>query len=195
MSKEILELIQQLKMEELEVKLALQCAPLIAGLKISNLLNILKTEVYKLKPFIESLTLCAYPLYQTDEKVTLLLFNKGQLENFMASPAILQLLSRRGYTNLTLGHILSRLSQRYSEYMEKRGEFPHEMGVLLGYPIEDVIGFIENNGKNFLYLGYWKVYDNVPEKIRLFASYEKAKEEILRQISYGRTIEEIAKTI
>lgn len=25
--------------------------------------------------------------------------------------------------------------------------FPHEMGVLLGYPTEDVLGFIENQGK------------------------------------------------
>ena len=41
--------------------------------------------------------------------------------------------------------------------------FPHEMGVLLGYPVEDVRGFMEQNGQNALYQGYWKVYAHVPD--------------------------------
>ncbi len=38
--------------------------------------------------------------------------------------------------------------------MNQGKQFPHEMGLLLGYPVEDVVGFMENNGKNYLYSGY-----------------------------------------
>ena len=38
--------------------------------------------------------------------------------------------------------------------MEEKGAFPHEIGLLLGYPVEDVLGFIRYQGKNYLYTGY-----------------------------------------
>ena len=37
----------------------------------------------------------------------------------------------------------------------KRG-FPHEIGLVLGYPPVDVEGFIKKEGRDFLYSGYWK---------------------------------------
>ncbi|MCR5154354.1 MAG: DUF3793 family protein, partial [Lachnospiraceae bacterium] len=33
-----------------------------------------------------------------------------------------------------------------------------EIGIFLGYPLEDVKGFIENKGKNYKTCGLWKVY-------------------------------------
>ena len=35
-------------------------------------------------------------------------------------------------------------------------DFPHEIGVFLGYPLTDVVGFIENQGRNFTCCGCWK---------------------------------------
>ena len=56
--------------------------------------------------------------------------------------------------------------------MQKQ-EFPHEIGLLLGYPVEDVEGFICNGEENCLYVGYGKVYGELPEKMRLFYKFEK----------------------
>lgn len=50
--------------------------------------------------------------------------------------------------------MLTRLAQR----MEAVGDFPHEVGFFLGYPAEDVVGFIRNKGQNFKFCGRWKVY-------------------------------------
>lgn len=36
---------------------------------------------------------------------------------------------------------------RYEAYVQKGKAFPHEIGVLLGYPAEDVKGFVVNEGK------------------------------------------------
>ena len=46
--------------------------------------------------------------------------------------------------------------------------FPHEIGVILGYPLEDVKGYMENGGQKCLLNGYWKVYNNPEEAKRKF---------------------------
>lgn len=38
MSREIFELVREMDLKNIEIQLALQCAPLITGLKVSNLL-------------------------------------------------------------------------------------------------------------------------------------------------------------
>ena len=65
------------------------------------------------------------------------------------------------------------------------------MGLILGYPIEDVEGFIENGGNNCLYTGYWKVYNKPEEKKLIFKSYEKATERIVRMMSCGVPVRDI----
>ena len=72
-----------------------------------------------------------------------------------------------GYQDDTMGKILYAFRQRYEGYLLRNQEFPHEMGLLLGYPVEDVEGFILNEGENCLYIGYWKVYENLSEKMVL----------------------------
>ena len=52
--------------------------------------------------------------------------------------------------------------------------FPHELGLLLGYPAEDVRGFMGIGYKKCLYTGYWKVYEKAEEKIALFSEYDRA---------------------
>lgn len=65
------------------------------------------------------------------------------------------------------------------------------MGLLLGYPVEDVIGFIQNDGENFLYSGYWKVYTNLSEALEHFERYNLAKETAVRMVSEGKDIFQI----
>lgn len=92
---------------------------------------------------------------------------------------------REGYADFTLGCILRTFQLRYQAYMIREMAFPHEMGLLLGYPIEDVRGFIDHAGENYLYSGYWKVYQDVEAKKKLFAQYERAKEELIQLLASG----------
>lgn len=69
-----------------------------------------------------------------------------------------------------------RLTTRIGCYSAGTLEFPHEIGVFLGYPLSDVRGFLEDEGRNCAYVGYWKVYDNVHSKIRLFQRYDEHRE-------------------
>ncbi len=81
------------------------------------------------------------------------------------------ILSRYNYNNLTVSQAIERLSERLSVYEE----FPHEIGLFLGYPPEDVEGFICNKGQNCSLCRYWKVYGNKDEALRRFAKYDKCK--------------------
>ena len=54
--------------------------------------------------------------------------------------------------------------------------FPHEIGIVLGYPLEDVISFERFSGKQCKYCGIWKCYSDV-ENARFY-------ENKLRQCSY-----------
>ena len=53
------------------------------------------------------------------------------------------------------------------------------------------MGFIVNEGKNFLCTGYWKVYKNANEKQKIFRKYEMVRETMIHLISHGLRIEEI----
>ena len=55
--------------------------------------------------------------------------------------------------------------------------------MLLGYPIEDVVGFMEHSGKEYLYSGYWKVYENVSAKKQIFVRYDEARETLIRLLA------------
>lgn len=81
-----------------------------------------------------------------------------------------------------LGYNTNDLDQciRHLKYRFKKESFPHEIGIFLGYPYEDVVGFIENKGDKFLANGYWKVYAKKEEKIKLFETYNKIRKSYKR---------------
>ena len=51
--------------------------------------------------------------------------------------------------------------------------FPHEVGVFLGYPLEDVVGFIANRGRNYTCCGCWKAYGDPEAARRRFDRYRR----------------------
>lgn len=52
-------------------------------------------------------------------------------------------------------------------------------------PVEDVISFIQCNGKKYLMLRYWKVYHNPDKAIGTFNSFDIAKYTVLNHIANG----------
>lgn len=191
MSQEVFELVQGMDLKSIETQIALQCAPLISGLKVSNLLIISAEDEALVRVILRRSGISFFRLLRTGEKVTFLLFRKNPLEAYLKQQEVETMLVEAGYAELSLGNILSTFQKRYAHYMSAGGRFTHEMGLLLGYPAEDVKGFVENEGKNFLYSGYWKVYADVEEKRRLFQKFENAKETVIQLLSYGVGIQDI----
>lgn len=180
--------------QSLEVKIANQCAPVLAGVKPSNMLVLENKYIRDVVHKLEGTGVSWRCLYAGKEKNIWLLYRKADLEKIVYQEAALTFLSELGYSEDSLERMLDRFGRRFREYRnDKNIAFPHEMGVFLGYPMEDVMGFIENEGRNYLYCGYWKVYGNVEKCKGLFQIYSEVKEVFVQEASKGKNLWQITR--
>lgn len=194
MCKETYYILQRMDMHKTETQLALQCAPLIAGLKISNLLIVQNKKSEEIEEILRETGISYFLLMETKKKTTLLLYKEYRLKDALSIDSVVAFFRKLGYEDFELAHLLAQFQKRYENYIMTGTNFPHEMGLLLGYPVEDVNGFIDNEGKNFLHSGYWKVYKDLPEKIHLFQRFDRAKKNVIQMIFNGRCIREVITT-
>ena len=87
--------------------------------------------------------------------------------------------------------MLEHLSRRMWSYNNKGTLFPHEIGIFLEYPLMDVKGFLEHNGADYIYSGYWKVYTDEYNAVRKFREYDLVREFAIRAVASGKKIREI----
>ncbi len=191
MSSDTLQMMENMDRRSLDTQLALQCAPVLAGIKVSNLLNISQIPVEDVKRRLAGSSISVSLLYLAGPRATLLLYWRPALEAYLNREDVKALLAVWGYTAFGLEAVLERFSQRYQSCRESGDWYPHEVGLLLGYPVEDVRGFVENQGRNFLYSGYWKVYANRREAEALFALYEDTRALAVRMLAEKRDIREL----
>ena len=93
-----------------------------------------------------------------------------------------------GYTGTDLGDLLDQLAYR----LRTQPEFPHEIGLFLGYPLRDVVGFIENRGRNFTCCGYWKSYGDPTRARAYFTRCRRCIQNYMAMFEQGVPIEQLA---
>ena len=191
MNDNILQMEELLDDKKLDYQIAQQCAPLLTGIKVSNLLIVPRSKRKAVITRFQKTALSCYILCVTDQKITFLLYHKEKLLQYLQEDASREILHFTGYPSCDWEEILGELSVRYGNYIKHRQMFPHEIGIFLGYPVEDVMGFINNQGRNYLHIGYWKVYGNLPEAMHLFEEYRQAKQLVIRMISQGVNVHHI----
>ena len=163
------------------------CAPTLAGLKIGNLFSSKFNNIDNLLRMVNEQN---KKLNQKGVYLILLrihngnalgyLYRKNQLINRLAENDIKVFLSQFGYTDFSIEASLNLLSTRLSE-----DEFPHEIGVFLGYPLVDIKAFIKNKGANCPCVGCWKAYNNIKEAEKTFATFKKCTEVYCQQYTDG----------
>ena len=191
MNRATLEIVQKLDRESLEVQLLLQCAPMIAGLKASNLLIIASENEADARRILNGTKISCARLARMDKKTTMLIYHEQWVKEYLASREVSDLLRVLGYEGKGFYEVLHSVRKIYRSYMKKEGEFPHELGLLLGYPAEDVKGYMDNKGRNYLCTGYWQVYADPAAKLNLFQKFELARERLIRAIFDGKEIQEL----
>lgn len=175
----------------LDQQYAVQCAPFLIGLKISSMICVPYSEVSVIRDVFAPFGIICKVVLRCNQRATLILYREKQLGSYMKNPKVKEYLKLFGYKSESLDYIFQRFTKRYEAYRKQKDTFPHELGFLLGYPVDDVIGYIENNGKNCLYTGYWKVYTNLPESLALFERFNQAKEIVMRMLADGISIANI----
>lgn len=154
--------------EELIVR---HCAPTLAGLKTGSLFlcpiesrSVFLEEIRDLNRFLVPKGLRALPLRIHEKKALIYLYRPSKLENDLSQPSAAEILRSMGYPE---NGQLSSLVRKF----RTEEEFPHEVGLFLGYPPEDVQGFLDNRPCKCV--GCWKVYGDVDSARKKFSLYKK----------------------
>ena len=74
------------------------------------------------------------------------------------------------------------------------GGFPHEVGLFLGYPYDDVMAFIEHEGRDYLCCGCWKVYSHREQAEACFERYKRCTRDCEEMLGHGATLAQLAVT-
>ena len=76
--------------------------------------------------------------------------------------------------------------------LRRESDFPHEVGLFLGYPPRDVEGFIREKARRAKCTGAWKVYGDEEVARKTFALYKRCtracRDDYLRHRSLERLI-------
>lgn len=168
--------------------LAFHAAPTLLGIKCANLVSMsneefhlpLHSAYFNKKVAVKGLR--SKILCEHKNRSLMLVYHEKRLEQRLCDKNVRTLLRRCGYpADATVDGYLDFLAQR----IRTQGSFPHDIGIFLDYPLEDVIGFIQNKGENFKLCGYWKVYGSEEQARRTFSNYEKCRKFLCRRLNEG----------
>lgn len=178
--------------QQLQLRIVTQCAPVLKGIKLSNLISVKPGQWHQVKKYLRETKVVCSLLYADKDKEVLLLYRFGMLEQHLKKPEVRRFLEAEGYLDLSIPAVFLRLRRRYQRYAGGVAEFPHELGIILEYPVEDVKSFIRHKGQNCLMERYWKVYHDLDEAKRTFLMYDKAREDAMDQILAGYQLLQVA---
>jgi hypothetical protein len=124
------------------------------------------------KSFIDKLNLYFIELRESNESIILMIYDKNLLHKSIDTEQNINFLINLGYNHeVEVNNYLNTLKHRYEKY-----HCPHELGIFLGIPFEDVKDFMECTSKRCLMCGYWKVYNNRRAAIEIFEKYDIVKQ-------------------
>jgi hypothetical protein len=176
--------------EEIKDVLINHCAPVLMGIKPSAIFTLCCGGCAGYLQKSLSQNVCVEPLYPTScGRILTMLYNPVLLDNLVLSREAVFMLSALGYpAKLNSESSIKHLKKRFEIF----ADFPHEIGFFLGYPEEDVLGFIENKGQNYKHCGLWKVYGDVDKYQKRHMSYRFSQECLKKYLECGGDIKNFA---
>lgn len=173
-----------------ESKLVTFCSPTLLKMKAGNIFNI-SNEFNELEECLNYYNqLCNQRgiyisiIHENNNSKMIYVYQKEKLNNLFNNHKFRAVLNNYHYPYQDIDSLINWLKIRMNS-----SEFPHEIGLFLGYPLTDVKGFI--NGADYKYIGYWKVYSHVPQTLCTFDRYKKCTQELKRRFCQGERIEQL----
>ncbi len=160
------------------------CSPTLAGIKTGNLFSIPRNEIgdvyeelRQLNSVLTDKGLRAVPAKITAKSVLIYLYRPDKLEQDLEDTDAREILYQKGYRcNCTEEYVASLI-----QHLSEDSNFPHEIGLFLGYPPIDVKGFMNNTRQGVKCVGYWKVYGDQKKAEQTFNRYKKCTD-IYKQV-------------
>ena len=174
---------------QFERSVVYHCAPALVGLRPACLISLPAAE-YPALPRLAA----AYSrqlarrgvrmevLCRCRRRFLLLVYRPALLERCLSSPQVAGLLAEAGYP---AGASPAALLRRLSGRIAAGGGFPHELGLFLGYPPEDVVGFMTHGGSGCRLCGEWKVYQDVEGARQQFRKFALCRSALCARLERG----------
>ena len=171
--------------------------PVILGSKPAEILNLSSIDMNKesklnyIKSFFSNCSKLSYKIINIpDGGIRLVFINKDALSITLNNKKCLNFLKFIGYpSNYNLDEYLNILIDKLNS-----DNFPHEIGIFLGYPLKDVVGFMGYGKYKFCKTRYWKVYgdESVSDEVYNKFISDRAKIKVLLE---NNSLSELRKVI
>ena len=128
-------------MSATEYAIGRHCGVTFAGLKIASLVSLRKGEedvIQTLSRRFAGKGFAFILLREDEERLLVYVCHRARLTKYLFSSDVRAFLARFGYEYGSAEEALEQLKYRM------HGEFPHEIGIFLGYPLADVRGFLRD---------------------------------------------------
>ena len=162
--------------------LVLEVAEVLQGAKPANLVNISNRRrpcgrnLYLLwkehgSALLAGSALQVRELADRGSALLLLFYRPEALRELLAQKSVSVILGKAGYREVAdPERVLSELAERVT------GEgFPHEIGVFLGYPLKDVVGFMGWARLSYSCQGPWKIFGDPRPSLRLAKTHRECR--------------------
>ena len=171
------------------------CSPTLAGMKAGSMFSCNFDSLEELQNYVSGLNEILNPkgiqviiLRYKDGFSLIGVFRIKAVKEVLLNEDAIKLLKSLGYNNFDLCSCFVHLLIRFQNF----NDFPHEVGLFLGYPPEDVIGFIDNNSNGQKCIGVWKVYGDEHSAKKTFKKYRRCTKIYCYLLKKGRSIENLA---
>lgn len=179
----------------LETLLAYHCGPAFAGIKPANIVTCQKSrfpnlykELDKLNNELNHKDIYIEILCECEKRAIIIVYRQNVLEKH------LQLYNNKAFL-LQYGYPKTGTIADYLKVLRTRldcDNFPHEIGVFLGYPLHDIYCFINHRNDGCLLVGEWKVYHNTEEAEKMFCRFKSCRTALVKHITEkGKTLAQI----
>lgn len=172
------------------------CAPTLAGIKTANLFSYpwegresLMQDLDRMNRVLRKKDIRVLFMGRKKNRALIYMYRPGYLARDLKREETAKILRNLGYPVESPEGCVSTL---YSHLNAGGRNFPHEIGCFLGYPPEDVMGFIRHKAKDYVCRGEWKVYGDREKAIRTFRKYEACTRDYERQLACGKSLEYLA---
>lgn len=174
-------------------------APTLAGIKTGSLVNVacngeswdeVKDDIRRLNRTLRDKGVRVIPFHWSGKNVLLYIYRPEQLQADIDRPEVQRILRDKGYECSNADRTVVSLAQKVHG-RKSSADFPHEIGLFLGYPVEDVVAFMTHKDVGCNYIGCWRSYTDAEAARRTTNKFKQCSRIYGEEWAKGRTIDQL----
>lgn len=169
----------------------------VLGSKPSEIINIpgsiedKEVKLHQIESFFCQCSRITYRIISTNNGGKRVLFiNEKSMAKVLSNKRCINFLKFVGYSyEYKLNEYIDELVVRLESE-----EFPHEIGVFLGYPLKDVLGFMGYGKNELVEIKNWRIYGDKELSYKVYNSFRRDKA-IMKEMVQTMSIKELKRAI